>query len=275
MKTDRLPPATSCELTPAFAGSCPDRHDVLGIGVSVVNMERAVQAILGWIDRRERHYVCVTSVHGVVESQTSKELRRIHAGAGMVTPDGMPLAWMLRLAGHASADRVCGPELMPAVFAAGEQRGDRHFLYGATETTLGLLETGLRAIAPQACIVGRHAPPFRPLTADEDAAVIDMINAARPDVVWVGLSTPKQEFWMASHRARLAAPVLIGVGAAFDVHAGHSPRAPRLMQRSGFEWLYRTAKEPRRLLLRYLRNNPRFLALLALQKARLYNPYAQ
>ncbi len=250
----------------------PARQDVLGVGVSVINMDGAIRAIQGWIDRGERHYVCVTSVHGVVESQESPELRRIHNGAGMVTPDGMPLAWMLKLSGHAETDRVCGPELMPAVFTASQARGDRHFLYGATEATLALLEAGLLAHAPRARIVGRHAPPFRPLSEAEDEAVVAMINAAQPDVVWVGLSTPKQEFWMDSHRGRLEAAVLIGVGAAFDVHAGHTPRAPRLVQRSGFEWLYRTAREPRRLWWRYFRNNPRFLAMVALQKLGLYRP---
>jgi N-acetylglucosaminyldiphosphoundecaprenol N-acetyl-beta-D-mannosaminyltransferase len=249
----------------------PGREDVLGVGISVVNMDRAICAIQEWIDRGDRRYVCVTSVHGVMESQSSGELRRIHNAAGMVTPDGMPLAWMLKLAGHNGTDRVCGPALMPAVFAASQTRGDRHFLYGATEATLERLQAGLLARAPRACIVGCHAPPFRPLTEAEDAAVVDRINACAPDVVWVGLSTPKQEYWMASHRDRLTAPVLIGVGAAFDINAGRSRRAPKLLQRSGFEWLYRVAKEPRRLWWRYLWNNPRFVALVALQKAGLYH----
>ncbi len=249
----------------------PGRENVLGIGISVVNMERAVRAIHDWIDRGERRYVCVTSVHGVMESQSCGELRRIHNAAGMVTPDGMPLAWMLKLAGHTASDRVCGPELMPAVFSASQARGDRHFLYGATESTLERLRAGLLAQAPRARIVGWHAPPFRPLTDAEDAAIVEQINACAPDVVWVGLSTPKQEYWMAKHRDLLNAPVLIGVGAAFDINAGRSRRAPKVLQRSGFEWLYRVAKEPRRLWWRYMWNNPRFVALVALQKAGLYH----
>ena len=250
--------------------SVPGAENVLGVGVSRVDLARAVASIHGWIARRERRYVCVTSVHGVMESQASEELRRIHNGAGMVTPDGMPLAWLLRLAGHKDTERVCGPDLMQAVFAASAPLGHRHFLYGATAATLDRLAAGLRAQAPDALIVGRHAPPFRRPGAAEDAAVIDAINAARPDIVWVGLSTPKQEYWMARHRPLLHAPVLVGVGAAFDVHAGHTPRAPLLLQRSGLEWLYRTAREPRRLWWRYFSNNPRFLALIALQKAGLY-----
>lgn len=248
----------------------PQRQNVLGVGVSVVDMGAAVRTIQEWIDRGIPHYVCVTSVHGVMASQASPELRHIHNQAGMVTPDGMPLAWLLRLAGHARSSRVCGPELMPAVFAASQARGDRHYLYGATEQTLAKLRAGLLAQAPAAQIVGSYAPPFRPLTPAEDVEITVRINDAAPDVVWVGLSTPKQERWMAEHRARLSAPVLIGVGAAFDVHAGLSRRAPRLMQRLGLEWLYRVAKEPRRLWWRYFWNNPRFVALLALQKTGLY-----
>ena len=148
----------------ADAGSnpAPGRGNVLGVAVSAINMDRALQTIGGWIDRRERHYVCVTGVHGVMESQDSDELRRIHNAAGLVTPDGMPLAWLLRLAGHAATDRVCGPELMPAVVAASQGRGDRHFLYGATPETLERLRANLLADAPQARIVGTYSPPWPP-----------------------------------------------------------------------------------------------------------------
>lgn len=248
------------------------RKDILGVGVSVIDMNKAVQIIQQWIDRDDRHYVCVTGVHGLMVSQGSPELRSIHNAAGMTTPDGMPLAWLLRLAGHRDARRVCGPDLMPAVVAASQARGDRHFLYGATDETLARLRRGLLERAPDAQIVGCYAPPFRALTRVEGAAIVDTINAAEPDVVWVGLSTPKQERWMAAHRARLTAPVLIGVGAAFDVHAGLSPRAPAIMQACGLEWLFRMVREPRRLGWRYLWNNPRFLALIALEKAGLYRP---
>lgn len=245
------------------------RENVLGVGISAVNMEIAVQTVGEWIDKRERHYVCVTGVHGVMESQRSPDLRRVHNESGMVVPDGMPLAWLLRLAGRTGTDRVCGPELMPRLFAESQQRGDRHYLYGATAETLERLRQRLALIAPGASVVGSCAPPFRPLTPDEDARVVADINACRPDIVWIGLSTPKQEIWMAAHRARLEAPVLIGVGAAFDIHAGVIDRAPKFLRRTGFEWTYRLFKEPRRLWRRYLANNPRFVALVIMQKTGL------
>jgi N-acetylglucosaminyldiphosphoundecaprenol N-acetyl-beta-D-mannosaminyltransferase len=245
------------------------RLNVLGIGVSAVNMDSAVEAIGGWIDAGERHYVCVTSVHGVMESWRSSELREIHNRAGMVTPDGMPLAWLLRLAGHRGSDRVCGPELMPRLLRESQARGHRHFLYGSTETTLARLREAIGALAPHAQIVGVLSPPFRRLTEEEDAEEVAYVNSCRPDVVWVGLSTPKQERWMATHRARLSAPVLIGVGAAFDIHAGLQKRAPHFMRRSGLEWTWRLISEPRRLWRRYLANNPYFVMLICLQWAGL------
>lgn len=245
------------------------RENVLGIGVSAVNMETAVRTIGEWVDKGERQYVCVTGVHGVMESQRSPELQRIHNEAGMVTPDGMPLAWLLRLSGQIGTDRVCGPELMPRLFVESQARGDRHYLYGATAETLERLRQRLALIAPAAIVVGSYAPPFRPLTQDEDATVVADINACDPDIVWVGLSTPKQELWMAAHRSKLKAPVLIGVGAAFDIHAGVINRAPKFLRRTGFEWTYRLFKEPRRLWRRYLANNPRFVALVIMQKAGL------
>ena len=155
---------------------------------------------------------------------------------------------------------------MPALFKHSEQTGYRHFLYGATPRTLELLRDNLKRKFPDAEIVGAYAPPFRPAGADEDEAVIEAINASAADIIWVGLSTPKQELWMARHRHRLSVPVLIGVGAAFDFHAGLVRQAPRWLQRAGLEWIFRTAMEPRRLAKRYLRNNPSFLALLAAKR---------
>jgi N-acetylglucosaminyldiphosphoundecaprenol N-acetyl-beta-D-mannosaminyltransferase len=249
-----------------------ERTNVLGVGVSAVNMDTAERTIFDWIDRGERHYICVTGVHGVMESQKSPDLRRIHNAAGMVTPDGMPLAWLLKMAGFRDSDRVCGPELMPNVFVKSQARGDRHFLYGASPQALELLRQHLRELAPAAQIVGTHSPPFRALTAEEDADIVASINASRADIVWVGLSTPKQERWMDAHRDRLSAAVLIGVGAAFDIHAGIVKRAPVFLRRTGFEWTYRLFLEPKRLWRRYFSSNPRFMALVALQKAGIYRP---
>jgi len=242
---------------------------VLGIGVSAIDMAAAIRIVGQWIDHGERAYVCVTGVHGIMESQRNEALRRIHNDAGLVTPDGMPMAWLLRLGGHRGTDRVCGPELMPAMFIASQARGDRHFLYGSIPQTLESLRRQLLEVAPDARIVGVYSPPFRSLSADEDAAVVERINASGADIVWVGLSTPKQEFWMAAHRGRLHASVLIGVGAAFDVTAGLRSRAPRFLRRSGLEWAYRVYQEPRRLWRRYFESNPRFFAMICLQKAGL------
>lgn len=257
---------------PAEDGRVRIRTNVLGIGVSAVNMASALHTIFGWIDRRQRHYVCVTGVHGVMESRRAPELRQIHNEAGMVTPDGMPLAWLLRRAGHRDSDRVCGPDMMPLLFVAGQARGVRHFLYGGSPQALVHLRRRLLEIAPQARIVGTCSPPYRPLTANEDAAIVAEINASTADIVWVGLSTPKQERWMAAHRAVLHASVLIGVGAAFDIHAGLIARAPAFLRRTGLEWTYRLMREPGRLWWRYLSSNPRFVALVALQQAGLYRP---
>lgn len=237
----------------------PPRVSVLGVGVSAIGMDDAVATIGRWITERSRSFVCVTGVHGVMESQRDPALCRIHNRAGMVTPDGMPLVWLLKHAGHRHADRVYGPDLMEAVFARSAAKGWTHYLYGASEEALALLEANLTRRFPGARIVGRFSPPFRPLTEAEDADIVARIDASGADIVWVGLSTPKQERWMAAHRDRLYAPVLIGVGAAFDFHAGLKRQAPRFVQRSGFEWLFRMATEPRRLWKRYATNNPQFV----------------
>lgn len=239
-------------------GKRMQRHDILGIHVSAIDMGLAVRQIDDWIDGGAHRYVCVSGVHGVMESQRDPELRRIHNGAGMVTPDGMPLVWLMRLAGLAHVDRVYGPDLLAAVLAHGCRRGARHFFYGASEATLARLRSAILSRFPDVQIAGMLSPPFRPLTEAEDAAVVRTINAAAPHIVWVGLSTPKQERWMAAHVDRLSANVLIGVGAAFDLCSGTVRQAPRIIQRSGFEWAFRLAMEPRRLWKRYLTNNPRF-----------------
>lgn len=241
------------------------RVDVLGVGVSAIDLPMAVGIIDRWIQGRDRQYVCITGVHGVMESWRDENLRRIHNHAGLVTPDGMPMVWMLKWAGH-KADRVYGPDLMLAVFQKSQSAGYRHFLYGSSPETLWRLKESLLRRFPEAHIVGMHSPPFRPLTPAEDEAACREINESAADIVWIGLSTPKQEFWMAGHRNRLTAPVLIGVGAAFDIHAGTVRQAPRVIQRSGFEWLFRLLQEPRRLFKRYLRNNPQFVFLVLKQK---------
>jgi N-acetylglucosaminyldiphosphoundecaprenol N-acetyl-beta-D-mannosaminyltransferase len=229
-------------------------------------MPAALAEITGWIERREAHYACLRDVHGVVLCQDDEELRRIHGEAGLVTPDGMPLVWLSRLAGHRNVRRVYGPDLMLALCAAGIDKGYRHFLYGSTPGTLDRLESRLVERLPGLQIVGKISPPFREPTDEEELAFVERMRAARADVVWVGLSTPKQERWMHAHVGKVGAPALIGVGAAFDFHAAVKLQAPRWIQRSGFEWLFRLITEPRRLAKRYLVVVPRFVVLVMAQK---------
>lgn len=210
--------------------------------------------------------MCVRDAHGVVRCQKDSELRSIHNRAFLVTPDGMPLVWALRHAGHTECDRVYGPDLMLSVFEAGRAKGLRHFLYGATQETLDQLRKRLIAKFPDAQIIGSHAPPFRELSSQEEVDIADQINRSSADIIWVGLSSPKQERWMARMRDRLEAPMLVGVGAAFDFHAGLKRQAPRIIQRSGFEWVFRLLCEPRRLWRRYALVVPTFISLTAFQR---------
>lgn len=253
-------PQTRVESTPA-----PQKIDILGVNISAINMGLALDTIEGWLAERRSRYVCVTGVHGVMECQRDVSLRRIHNQAGLVTPDGMPLVWLSRLKGFRHVDRVYGPDLMLALCERSARRGYRQYFYGGAEGVPEQLADTLRRRFPRLKIAGTYSPPFRPLTPEEDEAVVEQINATAPDIVWVGLSTPKQERWMAAHVGRLNAPVLIGVGAAFDFHTGRKPQAPRWMQRAGLEWCFRLLTEPRRLWRRYLVNNPHFILLLLKQ----------
>jgi N-acetylglucosaminyldiphosphoundecaprenol N-acetyl-beta-D-mannosaminyltransferase len=239
--------------------------NVLGIGVSAIAMADALAWIDRWIARRAKQYICVTGVHGVMESQLDPALRVIHNRAGLVTPDGMPLVWISRLRGHRGVERVYGPDLMLACCEASVVKGYRHFFYGGAADVPEQLSARLQRRFPGLQIAGQWSPPFRELTACEETEMVERINAAQPDIVWIGLSTPKQERWMARYVGRISAPVLIGVGAAFDMHAGVKKQAPRWMQRSGLEWLFRLGAEPRRLWRRYLINNPWFAWRLLLQ----------
>jgi N-acetylglucosaminyldiphosphoundecaprenol N-acetyl-beta-D-mannosaminyltransferase len=238
-----------------------DRVDILGVGVSSINLDDAVETIERWIGARSRNYVCITGVHGVMESRRDEHLRRIHNEAGMVTPDGMPLVWLSRLLGKHRTERVYGPDLMRKMTAVSSQRGYRQFYYGGSEWVADKLKQVLVNAHPELEVAGAICPPFRELTPEEDQAVVDVINAARPHIVWVGLSTPKQEFWMAEHLGRIEAPVMVGVGAAFDFLAGTKRQAPLWMQRNGLEWLFRLCSEPRRLWRRYAYIVPGFTIL--------------
>lgn len=245
----------------------PPRVNVLGVGISAINLQRAVDEIERWIVRKDAQYVNVCTVHTVMECQKDERLRRIVNDSGLSTPDGMPLVWLGALHGHRDVSRVYGPDLMLALCKRSPETGHRHFFYGGAPGVADLLVRKLAARFPGLAIAGTYSPPYRRADADEDRAVLDAINAARPDVVWVGLGGPKQDYWVSRHRAQLSAPALIAVGAAFDFHAGLARQAPRWMQRSGLEWLFRLLQEPRRLAFRYLVYNPLFVFRVALQLA--------
>jgi N-acetylglucosaminyldiphosphoundecaprenol N-acetyl-beta-D-mannosaminyltransferase len=244
----------------------PRTVNVLGVNVAATDLAGATQRILDMVAQRQRSYVCVTGVHGIMESRSRPDLQRVHNAAGLVTPDGMPLVYICRAAGHPECGRVYGPDLMLAVCAAAQERGYRQFFYGATPRTLERLTARLHDRFPDLAIAGSFAPPFRAMTAAERAQALEHINRCDPDIIWIGLGTPKQERWMAENRAELDAAVLIGVGAAFDFHAGNVRQAPRWMQPLCLEWLFRLAVEPKRLWKRYVRIVPAFVFHFALQR---------
>ncbi len=243
-----------------------DRVNILGVGVSAVDMERAIDRIEQWIQSNELRYVCVCPVHSIMECRRSAEVRRIFNSAGMVTPDGMPVVWVARLSGHPEVRRVYGPDLMVAVLG---RKRHRHFFYGGGPGVAEKMAASMQRRFPELEVAGFFEPPFAPLDQVCTPETADMINRSDADVVWVGMSSPKQDQWMARMRPLLRAPVLIAVGAAFDFHSGTVRQAPFWMQRSGLEWLFRLAMQPRRLWRRYLIDNPWFLWELALQKTRL------
>jgi N-acetylglucosaminyldiphosphoundecaprenol N-acetyl-beta-D-mannosaminyltransferase len=236
--------------------------DILGVRVSAIGMADALMAIERWISERSRNYVCVTGAHGVMESRRNERLRGIHNRASLVAPDGMPLVWLAHLIGETHAERVYGPDLMRAMTEISELRGYRQFYYGGAAGVAEKLGVKLIRQHPNLQVAGVMTPPFRDLTEQEDEEQVRQINAARPDILWIGLGTPKQETWMAAHLGRIEAPVMIGVGAAFDFLAGTKQQAPRWMQRNGLEWLFRLVTEPRRLWRRYAYIVPGFAILI-------------
>lgn len=246
-----------------------ERFNVLGVSLCAMNLELARAAVLGALHSRRKGYICLTGVHGVIEAQDDPAFRRILNAAFLNTTDGMPLVWLGRREFGPEVDRVYGPDLMLDLFAATRDGTVGHFLYGGAPGVAQELQAALETRFPGVRIAGTFCPPFRPLTAAEEAELVASIGRAKPDLMWVGLSTPKQERFMAAYLPKLEVTLMAGVGAAFDFHSGRVRQAPRTIQRSGFEWLYRLATEPRRLARRYLVNNPRFLALLALQKSGL------
>lgn len=235
------------------------RVNVLGVGLSILNLKLALEAIGDALARKCKGYICVTGVHGVMEAQQDPRFRAILNNSFLNTPDGMPMVWMGKLNGHREMDRVYGPDLMLLVCEYTRDHGYTHFLYGGADGVAQELQRKLEAKFPGIKIVGTYTPPFRPLNETEEADLIQLIAEKKPDIIWVGLSTPKQEKFMAQYQDKFAATLMFGVGAAFDFHAGRVRQAPRWMQRSGLEWFFRLCCEPRRLWRRYFRNNPLFV----------------
>ena len=246
----------------------PRSIDVLGVPLGLIDYNRTLDWIDATVATRGRGYICVCNVHTVMASAEDPELRTALLGSSINVPDGQPLVWALNLLGHPLGDRVYGPELMARSCERAARTGQRLYLYGGrNQGALVQLALNLRQRYPGIKIVGGHSPPHRPLSADERRAVIKEINGSRADVAWIGIGVPKQEKWMAQMRSELETPVLVGVGAAFDFHAGLVPQAPARIQDLGLEWAYRLVQEPRRLAGRYVRYNPRFVYAFARQLA--------
>jgi N-acetylglucosaminyldiphosphoundecaprenol N-acetyl-beta-D-mannosaminyltransferase len=243
--------------------------DVLGVKVSAVDLRTAVDMADRWIAGQNQGYICVTGVHGVMEAQKDPELLSILNHAFINTPDGMPMSWVGHLQGLSQMDRVFGPEFMAAICEVSVDRGYRHFLYGGKPGVAGLLKETLQSRFPGLRIVGTYTPPFRELSAAEEDEVLTQVQAVKPHILWVGLSTPKQERFMAHYTDRLGVPLLIGVGAAFDYHTGGIRDSPHWIKRAGLQWLHRLLQDPRRLWKRYLLNNPAFMWNIALQMLKL------
>jgi N-acetylglucosaminyldiphosphoundecaprenol N-acetyl-beta-D-mannosaminyltransferase len=234
--------------------------DVLGIPVAMLDYEEAMDVMDALVAGRQRGYVCAVAVHALMVAQEDREMHAALLGSTLVLPDGMPIVWAVNRLGADLHDRVYGPELMWRYNERCAEQGHRLWLYGGhDEGWLAKLLASLRQRHPSLDIVGGCSAPFRALTVDEEDAIVERINRARPDVLWVGTGAPHQEKWMARMRGRLDVPVMCGVGAAFDFHAGRVSQAPGWMQQRGLEWVYRIAQEPRRLFPRYAYYNPRFL----------------
>lgn len=243
------------------AVTIPDRVDVVGTPISLTSSTQLLDLLAHRpLDRST--VVAFCNVHSVMTARRNDAVASALAGADVAAPDGMPVAWGMRIQGHPSQTRVDGPSFMKLAIEEGVSRGWRHFFYGSTRDNLDRLVAVVQNTIPGAEIAGIFSPPFRPQTDEDIHEAASLIMTSRPDLVWVGLGMPKQELWMQRVRSQLPGVALLGVGAAFDFLAGTTRRAPRWMQATGLEWLHRLASEPRRLWRRYLFNNPAYLALL-------------
>jgi N-acetylglucosaminyldiphosphoundecaprenol N-acetyl-beta-D-mannosaminyltransferase len=242
-----------------------ETFSALGVKVDAVQIPEVICKMQEWIERRDAcRYIAVTEMHVVTEAQHRPNFKQVLSDADLVVPDGMPLVWIGRWRGKVLQRRVYGPELMLTFCRETASMGYRHFLYGGEACVPERLAQTLKKSCPGICIAGTYSPPFRPVTPEEDQAIVEMINQAAPDVLWVGLGAPKQETWMHQHRDKLRVPVMAGVGAAFDLLSFRKKQAPRWMRENGLEWLFRLFQEPRRLWRRYLVNGSEFVFLAAL-----------
>jgi N-acetylglucosaminyldiphosphoundecaprenol N-acetyl-beta-D-mannosaminyltransferase len=246
-----------------------DRVNVLGVGIGVLNIPLTVVAMDHAIEHRSKGYICITNVHSVSEAQDRPALRAIFNNAFLATPDGMPLVWLGRLAGHPEMDRVYGPDLLQQACRVSAQTGWRHFFYGGAPGVAELLASCLQARYPHLRVVGTYTPPFRPLNPQEKEDLQRQVASAQPDIIWVGIGMPKQEAFMADALPWLDTTLMVGVGAAFDFFTGRVRQAPRWIQRCGLEWLFRFFQEPRRLFVRYFKYNPLFIGRVLLQQTGL------
>jgi N-acetylglucosaminyldiphosphoundecaprenol N-acetyl-beta-D-mannosaminyltransferase len=245
------------------------RANVLGIGVHAVNLDRAADIIEAAVDANRNGYVCVTGVHGVMEAQRNSAFRTALDEALLVVPDGVPMVWVGQLQGHDEMGRVFGPDLMKEICRRSVSSGRTHFLYGGNPGVAEQLKQNLEQLFPGIRIVGTYTPPFRPLSVVERTELQDRLLELEPDFFWVGLSTPKQERFMAESVGLLNCKIMLGVGAAFDIHTGRVKDAPDWIKRSGLQWFHRLCQEPSRLWKRYLVNNTGFLIRIGFQLANL------
>ena len=250
---------------------------MLGVGIHAINPRNAVEIVRAALTSDCKGYICVTGVHGVMEAQKDREFLSILNSAFLVTPDGMPTVWVGRMQGHAGMARVFGPEFMLNVCRESVSWGTRHFLYGGQDGVAEELAANLQKLCPGINVVGTYTPPYRLLLENERRELQVIVQDEAPDIIWVGLSTPKQEKFMAEYLPLLRTKLMIGVGAAFDFHTGRIRDCDDWMKRAGLQWFHRLCQEPRRLWKRYLVNNPKFLFAIARQLAglRIYTVHEQ
>jgi len=246
-----------------------DKYHILGIKIDAINHDILLKTFRHWINKREKKYVVLTGVHGIIEMQNDFKLKQINNNSDLTTPDGMPTVWIGKLKGYKHIEKVYAPDIMLNVFKDGVDKGYRHFFYGGKDGVAENLKNEIEKLFPGIKIVGTYCPPFRDITLEEEKDIVMQIEKSKADIVWVGLGCPKQENWVAHFRPLLTVPVLIGVGAGFDFLSGEKPLASNFLKNSGFEWFFRLLSDPKRLWPRYSRIVPKFIYLYLLELLRI------